>query len=215
MSRILASAIMFAVVAVASAAEAQPDETYNDAYALWQKGDCVRAEAGFRRVLANDPINAAANYYYADCLAQRGDLKDAIMPLRLAVQYGGDSTEGRMAQQAAKSIADQTSPAQGIDDGCAIPVAPTAINGTVATKDEMQEAHERVVMFIAASDQFQSCVQETLAELRQQAGQSGHVLSPRVENKLQGPVDTNQQEKQAVGDQFNTALAAFNATHPN
>src|ERR1700733_5623099 len=74
----------------AAAASSNSSPALEAAKALWQKGDYTGAEGAFQRILTVDPYNAAANYYYADCLVRRGDVPDAVLPLRLAVQYGGD-----------------------------------------------------------------------------------------------------------------------------
>ncbi|HEY1707207.1 MAG TPA: hypothetical protein VGG10_03010 [Rhizomicrobium sp.] len=161
-----------------------------------------------------DPdMDAAANYRRARELAAGGDLPNAVMPLRLAVQYGGDSAVGADARALAMSLGPQLSPRAGVDDGCAIPVVPALFDGASATETEYRQAQARFRAYISASYRFAACIQGVLAGLRTQAAQNGRVLDARVEEKLQGPVDRNDADERAIGAQFETAFAAYRAKH--
>jgi tetratricopeptide (TPR) repeat protein len=183
--------------------------------AFWQAGDCASAEAQFQQGLALDPDDAAANFYYGDCVAKGGNQGGALGPLRLAVQYGEGTPEGQMAVDEVKRLAQFTSPMQGNDDGCAIPIVPMAPDGATATAHDIQDARHRLQVYLRASDRFQACVQDLLAGFQSQAQQNGYPdMDARLRRKLQGPVDTNEQYRQAVSTQFATALAAYSAAHP-
>lgn len=181
---------------------------------LWQAGNCADAETQLQQGLALDPYNPAANFYYGDCLAKGGNAGGALGPLRLAVQYGEGTPEGQMAVDEVRRLAVSTSPMQGNDDGCAIPIAPPVPDGVAATARDMQDARNRLQIFMRASDRFQACVQDLLAGLQNQAAQNGYPsMDTRLQRKLQGPVDASQQERQTASDRFAAALAAYSAAH--
>jgi tetratricopeptide (TPR) repeat protein len=183
--------------------------------AFWQAGDCASAEAQFQQGFALDPIDPAANFYYGDCIAKGGNQGGALGPLRLAVQYGEGTPEGQMAVEEVKRLAQFTSPMQGNDDGCAIPIVPMAPDGATATARDIQDARHRLQVYLRASDRFQACVQDLLAGFQSQAQQNGYPdMDARLRRKLQGPVDANQQYRQAASNQFAAALAAYSAAHP-
>ncbi len=80
---------------------------FDSAFDLLRKQDYASAETAFRDGLDIDPANAAGNYYYAECLMNRGDRTDVIEYLRRAIAFGGGSQEGSMAATALKSLAAQ------------------------------------------------------------------------------------------------------------
>ena len=201
-------------VAVARLRAASPADVYfATGFAQWQKGDYADAEGEFKQGLAFDPYNPAANYYYADVLVRRGDVPDAVLPLRLAVQYGADTPEGQMARDAAMSLAPQLSPVQGVAMGCAVPVTPPVVDGATAAKRDMIEARSRMTVYLNASDRFQSCIMNGLASQRNQAEQQGGRINPLLEQKYLRQITLNDQNKQMVSAQFGDARAEYNAAH--
>jgi tetratricopeptide (TPR) repeat protein len=181
---------------------------------LWQAGDCAGAEAQFQQGLALDPYDPAANFYYGDCVAKDGNPGGALGPLRLAVQYGDGIPEGQMAVDEVKRLAINTSPMQGNDDGCAIPVPPPIPDGAMATAKDIEDARSRLQIFAQASGRFQSCVQGLLSDFQNRAVQNGYPdMDARLRRKLQGPVDANQQQGQSLSTQFASALTAYTARH--
>jgi tetratricopeptide (TPR) repeat protein len=182
---------------------------------LWKSGDCAGAEAHLTPVLALDPYNPAANFYHATCLIGQGDFAGAAYPLRLAVQYGADTDEGRMAEETAKRLASKYSPNAGIAMGCAVPVPPSALDGATATRDQIVAAHDHLDIYVSASTRFQACLQAGFTDLQSQAAQQGHTWTGTpLERKYQSAVDKNQQDQQTANDQYHAALAAYNAAHP-
>jgi len=194
-----------------TAAAAKPH--FEAGYTDWQKGDYADAEEQLKQGLILDPYNAAANYYYADCLVRRGDIPDAVLPLRLAVQYGGDSPEGQMARDAAVQLAPRLAPVQGVAMGCAAPIAPPVVDGATTSRRDIIEARDRMTIYMNASDRFQSCIQNGLENARNQAAQRGYTLDPRLEQKYLGQNVLNNQNKQMVSAQFSSARDEYNAAH--
>jgi tetratricopeptide (TPR) repeat protein len=182
---------------------------------LWKSGDCAGAEARLTPVLALDPYNPAANFYHAACLIGQGDFVGAAYPLRLAVQYGADTEEGRMAEETAKRLASEYSPNAGIAMGCAGPVPPSALDGATATREQIVAAHDHLDIYVSASSRFQTCLQTGFTDLQSQAAQQGHTWTGTpLERKYQSAIDKNQQDQQDANDQYHVALAAYNAAHP-
>jgi tetratricopeptide (TPR) repeat protein len=179
------------------------------AAALYRAGDCTGAEGAFRHILAADPYNPAANYYYADCLSRRGDIQGAINPLRLAVQYGDGVPEGQMARDAAKGLADQLSPNQGVAMGCAVPIVPPKVDGATASKADVNAAQARANTFTRASAEFQQCLRDGLAVLEAQVGHS--LSGSRVENKYLFQITRNSADEVTVDQQLSDTLAAYRA----
>lgn len=174
--------------------------------ALWQAGNCAAAEAQLSQGLAVDPYDPAANYYYGDCLDKDRNFGGAVGALRLAAEFGDGTPEGQAAADEVRQLADVTSPAQGNDDGCAIPVAPPIPDGASASPADMQIASDRVAVYQRYSDRFASCVQGLIDGFQSQGG-----IPPVLLRKFQGPVMRNQQERQAVSDQLAAAQAAYAA----
>ena len=77
---------------------------------------------------------------------------------------------------------------------CNQPYAPVVKITASTTKQDLASLRSDMASFIAASDVYQSCL----------VGQRGD----------HGLIDANQAEKERLAREFNTALHAFNASHP-
>jgi hypothetical protein len=194
-----------------SPSERQAKQLFQAAYEAWQKEDYTTAEDGFRRGLELDPYNAAANYYYADCLARRGDVIDSVTPLRLAVQYGGGTAEGQQAQDAAKGLANQFSPNQGIAMGCAVPINPPAVAGATASSRDIADARHRADIFAQAANGFLTCLHDGFANLQAQTGRS--LEGSRIQQKYQSQIDRISQANMEVMAELNQTLADYASAH--
>ncbi|HEY5337886.1 MAG TPA: hypothetical protein VIJ85_06770 [Rhizomicrobium sp.] len=96
------------------------------------------------------------------------------------------------------------------------PFAPAAIDGSKANEQQMKDAHDDVMNFMKASDDFQSCL---LADLTRQKDEAAKAktpkpLDPSVEAGVNKSVDDNQRMKEKVGAEFNAAVAGYKAAHP-
>jgi TonB family protein len=98
-----------------------------------------------------------------------------------------------------------------IKDNCTRPVMPSPVDGKSATSAEMVSAKQGVDAFLKASDRYQTCLrlyvggQENLAF-------SVHSTVPKwIYSGIDAKVAANQKDKQAVGDSYNAAAAAYKA----
>lgn len=103
--------------------------------------------------------------------------------------------------------------------GCSDPIAPTALDGSKATEQQMKDAHNDVQTFIKASDDYQQCllnqVNTAKADAAKHAGDKGHApFDPAVETAANARIDANQRLKEKVGMEFNAAVAGYKAAHP-
>jgi hypothetical protein len=103
--------------------------------------------------------------------------------------------------------------------GCSDPIAPSAIDGSKATKQQMTDAHGDVMNFMKSSDDYQQCllnqVKAAKADAAKHAGDKGHApLDPNLEANANARIDANQRLKEKVGAEYNAAVAGYKAVHP-
>jgi hypothetical protein len=101
--------------------------------------------------------------------------------------------------------------------GCGgAPIAPAAVDGSKATEAQMKDAHDDVVNFIKASDDFQSCVIGDLARQKREAAKQNppKQLDASVTAAANAKVDGNQKTKEKVGAEYNASVQAYKAAHP-
>lgn len=110
------------------------------------------------------------------------------------------------AASAAPALADSSS--------CSEPIAPAPVDGSTATTQQMNDAHNDVVNFMKASDDYQSCLFNDLNQQKQQAVKNKKDLDPSIEQNVNALVDKNQQLKERVGGEFNASVMAYKAKHP-
>ena len=99
---------------------------------------------------------------------------------------------------------------------CYEPIPPVAVDGSVATEDQMKHALNDVKDFIKSSDDYQICLNSQLIKMKRDADKSKdkQPLDPSVQANVQSKIDANQKLKEKVGAEYNTAAVAFNAKHP-
>ncbi len=102
------------------------------------------------------------------------------------------------------------------DNACTAPLAPAAVDGAKVTKAQMSSAHDDVVDFIKASDQYQSCLFADLDKQRADAAKQKDPkpLDPSIEQGVQAKINANQKMKEKVGGEYNAAVHAYKAAHP-
>ena len=107
-------------------------------------------------------------------------------------------------------------PALADSSSCYEPYPPAAMDGNTATEDQMKSAVKDVKSFIAASDDYQSCLLSDLARQKREAARSKDKtpLDPSIEAGVDAKVSANQALKVKVGSEFNDAVKAYNAKHP-
>ena len=93
-------------------------------------------------------------------------------------------------------------------DKCgSIPYGPTIVmDAKTATKEEMQNAKEDVQTFIAQSDAYQECLLKLADSL-------GPRLTDNDKRILGAAIDRSQQEKEALGNDYNKLVDAYNKLH--
>jgi hypothetical protein len=103
--------------------------------------------------------------------------------------------------------------------GCSDPIAPTAVDGSKASKQQMSDAHTDVMTFMKSSDDYQSCligqVKAAKADAAKHEGDHGaKPFDPAVETAANAKIDANQRLKEKVGAEFNASVASYKAAHP-
>jgi hypothetical protein len=116
---------------------------------------------------------------------------------------------GLAAAFAALSLA----PAFAEDAACTVPIPPVAIDGAVATQEQMNAMHDDVVNFIKASDDYQNCVIADLNAKKEKAHKMKIEFDPYVQKEDEGLIAANQRLKEKVGGEFNAAVQAFKGHH--
>ena len=103
--------------------------------------------------------------------------------------------------------------------GCSDPIAPTAVDGSRASTQQMKDAKADVLNFMKSSDDFQEClinqVKTAKADAAKHAGDHGaKPFDPAVETAANAKIDANQRLKEKVGAEYNGAVAGYKAAHP-
>jgi len=98
---------------------------------------------------------------------------------------------------------------------CQEPIAPAAVDGSTATAAQMNGAHDDVMTFIKQSDDYQSCLLREFNEAKADAIKNKKPLDPSLETAVGVKVDSNQHIKEKVGGEYNAAVMAYKAKHPN
>ncbi|HTP78603.1 MAG TPA: hypothetical protein VMJ73_16695 [Rhizomicrobium sp.] len=101
------------------------------------------------------------------------------------------------------------------DSACQEPIAPAAVDGANATTAQMNGAHDDVVTFIKQSDDYQACLYKELNDAKADAVKNKKDLDPSIEAGVNAKIDSNQHLKEKVGGEFNAAVMAYKAKHPN
>lgn len=107
-------------------------------------------------------------------------------------------------------------PALADSSSCNEPYAPAAVDGSTATEAQMKSAHDDVTNFIKSSDDYQNCLNaDYMAQEREAKKQKDpKPLDPSIKADVQAKLAKNQSEKEKVGAEFNTAVQAYKAKHP-
>jgi hypothetical protein len=80
----------------------------------------------------------------------------------------------------------------------------------------MKAAHDDVVNFIKASDDYQACLVSDLQAQKDKAAKAKDPkpLDPSIEAGVNAKLEANQSLKEKVGGEFNAAVAAYKAKNP-
>ena len=98
---------------------------------------------------------------------------------------------------------------------CQEPIAPASFDGAKATTAQMNSAHDDVLTFIKQSDDYQSCLWKEYSDAQADAIKNKKSLDASLQPAVQAKVDANQHLKEKVGGEYNAAVMAYKAKHPN
>jgi len=96
------------------------------------------------------------------------------------------------------------------------PIAPAAVDGSKVTEAQMKDAHDDVVNFIKASDDYQSCLFSDLDRQKREAAKAKDPkpLDQGIIDGVNAKVAANQKTKEKVGAEYNAAVHAYKDAHP-
>lgn len=114
----------------------------------------------------------------------------------------------RAAFAFAAALALLTGPALAGLDQCSEPYGPVLPDAASLTAETLAEAKKEVLQFIADSDAFQSCVVSVM-----NVKDKDEKLSPAEMAAAQRKIDSNQKEKEAIGNAYNALARDYNARH--
>ena len=98
---------------------------------------------------------------------------------------------------------------------CSEPIAPAAVDGSVATAPQMSSAHDDVITFLKQSDDYQTCVLKELNDAKADALKAKKDLDPALAPAADAKIRANQGLKEKVGAEFNASVLAYKAKHPS
>ena len=113
---------------------------------------------------------------------------------------------------AAAFVAASVAPA--LADSCSEPIAPTAVDGGTATKEQMTQARDDTVRFIKASDDYQTCLYADLKAQKMEAVKNKKTFASSIEDGVNAKIKDNQSEKEKVGGEYNAAAVTYKSKHP-
>jgi flagellar biosynthesis GTPase FlhF len=107
-------------------------------------------------------------------------------------------------------------PAFAASSQCSNPIAPAAVDGSLASEAQMKGAHDDVVNFIKSSDDYQQCLVNDLDAQKEAAAKAKDPkpLDPSIEDAVNEKIAANQRLKEKVGGEYNAAVQAFKSKHP-
>ena len=113
-------------------------------------------------------------------------------------------------------VVGMAAPALADSSSCYEPIAPAAVDGNSVPEDQLKSAVKDVKSFIAASDDYQTCLLSDLAQQKRDAAKAKDKtpLDPSIAAGVDAKIKANQTLKEKVGAEFNAAVQAYKAKHP-
>lgn len=164
----------------------------------------LKQSSGFQD-LDNAAFEAAVNWHYVPAIVD-GDTSTSWMTVK--IHYGPPEPGAAAPPAPAPApVADEHE----IKDNCTRPVIPPPIDGKTASSAQMASAKQSVDGFLAASDRYQTCLRLYVGRQEDTAFNVHSTVPAWVYKGVDKKVAANQKDKQAVGDSYNAAVAAYKA----
>jgi hypothetical protein len=100
------------------------------------------------------------------------------------------------------------------DDTCQVPPAPTAVDGTTATADQMRAAIAAFNAFSKASDTYQACVNDYITAQNAAADKDKKPHDTAMIQAEGDKVTANQAAKEKAGADLNASIGVYKKAHP-
>ena len=95
-------------------------------------------------------------------------------------------------------------------EACNVPYAPVLPEGATANRDQILEMRDAVSAFITVSDGYQGCLAIYLTQQEEAARRENREVDGAIRASLLARADSNQREKERIGQAFNQAVRAYN-----
>jgi hypothetical protein len=99
-------------------------------------------------------------------------------------------------------------------EDCPLPTAPSLPEGATATKKQIAAAREAFQAYDAATNTYLKCVDAAMESARKSAGSASEADLETLKTFGTSAHNTAIDQEQAVADQLNTLVRAYNAKHP-
>jgi hypothetical protein len=99
-------------------------------------------------------------------------------------------------------------------DTCPVPPLPAVVDGAAASLDQMKAAHAAVNAYMSASDTYQNCIGDFVTAAKEDAAKNKKPADAAMIQAELAKVDANQNNKQMVGDKYNSAVGDYKKAHP-
>lgn len=99
---------------------------------------------------------------------------------------------------------------------CNDPIPPAAIDGSTATKQQMEDAVQDFKNYQVASDKYQDCLSAQLKAEKNAAakGTNPRPIDPAMLTAVNSEIGANQRVKEQVGSQLNAQIRIYKSLHP-
>jgi hypothetical protein len=94
---------------------------------------------------------------------------------------------------------------------CTAPVPPPVIDGAKATQADLDAGKSAVGDFLSASDKYQRCLRKFYGGKQDMAQFAKTSVPNYITKGVETRIADNQHQKEQVGQDYNTAVTAFNA----
>ncbi len=98
---------------------------------------------------------------------------------------------------------------------CTAPFLPVVPDGATASEEQLNSIREQVEAFLRDSDGYQNCLVTSLRTLEAEAARDpDEEVDPSVRRTTVARVNSNQNQKIRISEEFNAAARAYNEANP-